>query len=168
MYMETVFKRVVAGGVAWTLDTLPEDSAGNQVPPGQQAGGGSGATDNAIAVRCFDTNGYPPTRLMVSYAGPTGAVATTAKLYVFDRNTKQYYVTPDSASGKTLTLGQLTYFSIPVQADPAQNSNNSQGAPNTPGIARAVDLVLIVTNTPTTNGTYYFGMAPGYGSAAQP
>jgi hypothetical protein len=165
MYLETVFKRVIAGGVAWTTDVLPQSSSGVYIPPYASGGaipaGYLGANDYTLSVRPRDDSGFPPLRIVVGYSGPGGAPSLVFNLYAFDRRTGLYYLTPDSP--KTIAPGTLGYFGAVSTYAPAQTFSTQQG----PGaISGSTDFVLLVTPSGTTNGTYTFAMGPGYGRSA--
>ena len=164
MYLERVFSRKVTAGVAWAQDALPADGAGNPIGPYMNASaipaGYAGANDYTLNVKRRDDSGFPPTRIVVSYSAPAGAPQVSAALYLFDRNTGQWYLTPDSP--KMLSNGTLTYFGSVVLAEPAQTYSAQQGSP----IPGASDYVLIVAppaGPSFVNGTYQFGMAPSHG-----
>ena len=164
MYLEKVFRRVVASATPWTQDVLPANAAGGAVPPyapgSSVPAGYVGAVDNILSVNRRDDSGFPPLRIVVAYQGPVGAPTVAMNMYAYDRNTGLYYLSPDSPV--TLTSGKLAYFGALTLAAPAP-TQNAQGGLTPPG---ATDFVFIATAGATVNGSYSFAMAPAYGRSA--
>jgi hypothetical protein len=145
MFMPVKFFRTVAGGVAWTADTVPAT--------GTQPGASGVQPDNFIPIRPRDVVGWAPHRLVVGVGGFASCQAyLAADLYAFERNSGLYLKTHDST--KMLRVGRTNYFDITHLAEPPVKLSNLDQ-----GMTGGTDLLLIVQPpTVVTNGTYTFVM----------
>ncbi len=145
MLFPATFKRYVGtappGGVALGSDVLPPNTA----PAG---------TDNLIVGKPTDKNGGPVRSVEVTYQGPAGAPALTARMYFYEDSTGQWY---QVGAQQTLTPGQVTFWQVITLMDAAATLVNLKVGL---GPAQLAQILIVDSAMGAPNGLYRFTMGP--------
>jgi hypothetical protein len=143
------FKRyltaVPAGGIVLGTDVVPTGRA----PAG---------TDNQLSCRFSNINGWPVQRIAVTYLGPAGASALTARMYFYEDGSAAWY---QIGAQVTMTSGTVSFFDVVALLDMPNVTANLAAA-----TAGSVNQILIVDAVGSTSGMYQFAMGPDLTSQA--
>ena len=129
-----------AGGVALGSDTLPTTAP-------------KATMDNLLASRFQNINGWPCHRIAVTYKGPTGAIALTARMYFWEDETQAWYQVGGQV---TMQPSQVSFFDVIALLEMPNTEANLQNA--TPGSISQILIVDDVGGSPP--GEYQFAIGP--------
>lgn len=120
-----------------------------------------GKADNLLQTRLGNSNGWPVQRVCVGYSGPGGALALSAKVYVYDDTTGLWFL----AGTKSVAAGSFAQFEVPCLLDYVTASSYTTAAGGGgPGSLEASIVIAAAGSDPA--GIYTFVVGADVGSAA--
>lgn len=100
MFLEKKFSRWKGGSQPSNVPVLlGNDSIPTEMP--------STANDNVYTHRSSNINGWPVQRLVIGYKAPSGNIALSCTVYVWDTNSQSWF---QVGSSRQLMPGKLSYF----------------------------------------------------------
>lgn len=126
MFLEKKFSRWKGGSQPSNVPILlGADSAPTSMP--------TGANDNVYTHRTSNSSGWPVQRLVVGYKAPSGNIALTCTVYVWDANSQAWF---QIGSSRQLMTGKLSYFdSLGLNEAPQIRSNVELASPGSTYLA---------------------------------